>query len=260
MAQHIIFITGAFVSHTTWDKWITYFSEEGFEVVAPPWPFKDAPAKTLREFQPEGAGLATLTLDELVNHYAAIAAALPEKPIVIGHSLGGLIAQILVNRGLASAGVGIHPVPPQGVFPYEFTFLRATWKLLGLFSSVKKTHMVSFNDFSRTFANGLPLQVQLSEYEKYAIPESRTVARGGLTKAAAVDFKKPHPPLLITAGGKDNLIPVHLIKRNFKRYNTPGSVTDYREFPESNHGILTHPSWKDEAVVIREWLSLVLSQ
>lgn len=255
--RKIIFITGAFVSHTTWDNWIDYFAGQGFDPIAPAWPFKDAPAKVLRERQPHDIGLATLTLDELVDHYAGIIRGFPEKPIIIGHSLGGLIAQILINRNLGSAAVAIHPVPPQGVFPYEFTFLRATWKLLGIFSSVRKTYLVNFKDFCRTFSNMLPEHLQPAEYEKYAIPESRTVARGGLTKAAAVDFNKEHNPLLITAGGKDNLIPVHLIHRNYERYNSSDSITDYKEFPQSSHGILTHPSWRDEADFILEWINVI---
>lgn len=255
--RKIIFITGAFVSHNCWDNWIDYFAERGFDPIAPAWPFKDAPPKVLRERQPYDTELATLTLDELIDHYAGIAAKLAEKPIIIGHSLGGLIAQILINRNLGSAAVAIHPVPPQGVFPYEFTFLRATWKLLGIFSSVRKTYLVNFKDFCRTFLNGLPEYLLAAEYEKYAIPESRTVARGGLTKAAAVDFNKERAPLLITAGSRDNLIPVHLINRNYKRYKNSDSITDYKEFPQSNHGLLTGPFWREEADFILEWINVV---
>jgi len=255
--KKVIFITGAFVSHTCWDQWIDYFAEHGYEAFAPAWPFKDAPAKALREKQPYDSGLAALTLDQLIDYYASIAIRLPEKPIIVGHSLGGLIAQILINRNLGSAGVAIHPVPPQGVFPYEFTFLRATFKLLGIFSSVKHTYLVNFNDFKRTFLNGLPENMHADAYEKYAIPESRTVAKGGLTKAAAVDFAKEHAPLLITSGGRDNLIPVHLINRNYKSYKDNYSITDYREFVNSTHGLLTDLSWREEADFILEWLRAV---
>ncbi|MCG2615095.1 alpha/beta hydrolase [Terrimonas sp. NA20] len=253
--QHVVFITGAFVSHTTWDRWISLFSSNGYKAIAPPWPFKNASAAALRNIRPDDTGLAELTLTGLVKHYENIVKSLPEKPVIIGHSLGGLIAQILINRGLGTAGVAIHPVAPQGVFPYEFTFLRATWKLLGIFSSTRKTHMVSFEDFSRTFANGLSKEEQHLAYDLYAIPESRTVARGGLTNAAAVDFNKPHVPLLITSGGKDQLIPAHLNFRNFKRYSRQHSVTDYCEFPESTHGILTNSNWRDEADFILDWLN-----
>lgn len=109
-------------------------------------------------------------------------------------------------------------------------------------------------DFQRTFANTMPLDQQLLAYDTYAIPESKTAARGGLTSVAAVDYKKEHMPLLITAGGLDNLVPLHLNLRNFKKYKKNNSVLEFKEFPNSSHGILTHPDWKTEADYILRWV------
>ncbi|MHA3789704.1 alpha/beta hydrolase [Flavobacterium hauense] len=258
--KKVIFITGAFVSHACWNNWIEYFDEHGYEAIAPPWPFKDGVARVLRDRQPYDSGLASLTLKEVIDHYVAIVRQMDEKPIIIGHSLGGLIAQILINRELGVAGAAIHPIPPQGILPYEFKFLRSTWGVLGLFTSLKKTYMMSFKEFQRAFVNSMALDKQLVDYDKYAIPESKRVARGGLTSMAAVDFNKEHPPLLITSGGIDNLIPVHLIKRNFRRYKQNNSITDYREFPLSNHSVLTQPeSWKLEADFVLDWLKLAVN-
>ncbi len=250
----VIFITGAFVSHACWDEWVDYFESKGYNAIAPAWIYKDGTAKTLRDRQPNDKNLAALTLTELINHYATIVKNLPEKPIIIGHSLGGLITQILVNRNLASFGVAIHPVPPMGIIPYEFKFLRSTWKVLGLFSSLKKTYLMSFKDFQRAFVNGMPYEVQKMNYEKLAIPESKTAARGGLTSAAHVDFNKQHVPLLITSGSEDNLIPPHLINRNYKRYAKNGSIVEYREVLGRNHNILGQPTWKEDANAILNWL------
>lgn len=251
---NVLFITGAFVSHTTWNEWVNYFNELGYNAIAPAWPEKDAPASVLRQKQPNDINLANLTLQEVIDHYADIAISFDNKPIIIGHSLGGLITQILVNRGFAKAGAVIHSVPPQGVIPYEFTFLRSTWKVLGLFSSMKKTYLMSFKEFQYSFVNGLPFEEQQKAYESYAIPESKRVARGGLTSTAAVDFSKKHVPLLITAGSKDNVIPSHLSYRNYKKYKDNGSVLEYKEFGSSTHSILTQNDWKSEAGFISTWL------
>ena len=256
----VIFITGAFVSHACWDEWVDYFESKGFNAIAPAWPYKDGTAKALRDRQPNDTNLATLTLTELINHYATIAKNLSEKPIIIGHSLGGLITQILVNRNLAAFGVAIHPVPPMGIIPYEFKFLRSTWKVLGLFSSLKKTYLMSFKDFQRAFVNGMPYEVQKTTYEKLAIPESKTAARGGLTSAAAVDFNKQHVPLLITSGSEDNLIPPHLINRNYKKYKKNDSVLEYREVYGRNHNVLGQPTWKQDADYILNWLDRMKKQ
>ncbi len=253
--KNIVFVTGAFVSHTCWDDWRAYFQSKGYHTVAPPWPFKDDTAENLRKRQPNDTKLAALTLTELVNHYADIVTSFPEKPIVIGHSLGGLVTQIIVNRDLAAAGVAIHPIPPLGVFPYELSFLKAGWKALGLFTSLKKTYLMSFKDWQYAFVNTMPLDEQKAAYKKLTIPESKTVARGGLTKAASVDFNKPHPPLLITAGDLDTITPAHLNRRIYKRYNKKnGSVLDYKEFKERNHYVLGQPTWKEDADYILYWL------
>ncbi|TDE18721.1 alpha/beta hydrolase [Dyadobacter psychrotolerans] len=255
-SKTVLFITGAFVHNSGWDTWKTYFESKGYKTLAPAWPYKEsAPAAELRNRQPNDTGLAALTLSELVDHYASIAKSLPEKPIIIGHSLGGLITQILINRDLGVAGVGIHPVPPQGIIPYEFSFLKAGWKALGLFTSLKKTYLMSLSDWQYAFTNGMSLEDQKSSWEANTIPESKTVARGGLTSAAKVDFNKPHVPLLITSGSEDNILPPSLNIRNFKAYKKDnGSVTEYKEFAGRNHYVLGQPTWKEDADYILEWL------
>jgi pimeloyl-ACP methyl ester carboxylesterase len=252
-SKNIVFVTGAFVSNSCWDDWKAYFESKGYNVVAPPWPYKDAPAAELRNGL-NGEGLAALTLNQLIDHYSNIVKGYPEKPIVIGHSLGGLITQIIVNRDLAAAGVAIHPAPPQGVIPYEFSFLKGGLKSLGLFTSLKKPYLMSFKDFQYAFVNDMPLAEQKAAYEKYTIPESKTVLRGGLTSAAKVDFSKPHAPLLIISGSTDHLIPSHLNIRNFKKYKKDGSVLEYKEFEGRNHFVLGQPTWREDADYILDWI------
>ncbi|HTF19420.1 MAG TPA: alpha/beta hydrolase [Chryseolinea sp.] len=255
--RNVVFITGAFVTHQGWDHWKAYFEEHGYKTIAPPWPYKDLAPELLRDRQPYDTDLAELTLDELIDHYSGIVQSLPEKPIVVGHSLGGLITQILVNRGLAAAGVAIHSVPPLGVFPYEFSFLRAGWKALGLFTTIRKTYLMSFKDWQYAFVNGMPLKEQQRAYIENVIPESKRVARGGLTRAAKVNWEKPHAPLLLTSGDKDTIIPAHLNLRNFKRYPQDGSIIEYKEFPGRNHFVLGQPTWKEDADYILSWLEKV---
>jgi len=253
-SKTIVFITGAFVSHHGWKEWQSYFESKGYKTIAPAWPHKEGTAAELRKKQPNDTALATLTMTELVNHYAAIIKALPEKPILIGHSLGGMLTQILLNRDLAQAGIAIHPAPPLGVFPYEFSFLKAGWKVLGLFTSLKKTYLMSFKDWQYAFVNGMSLEDQKKAYEENTIPESKTVARGALTSAAKVDYEKPHAPLLITSGDTDTIIPAHLNYRNYKKYKQNGSVTDYKEFKGRNHFVVGLPTWKEDADYILKWI------
>lgn len=252
-SKTIVFITGAFVSHSCWDEWKVYFESKGYKTIVPPWPGKDADAATLRARHPDKA-LASVTLGDVIEHYVKIVKALPEKPILIGHSFGGAISEMLMDRGLAAAVVAIHAAPPQGVFPYEINFLRSTSKALGLFTSLDKTYMMSFKKWQFAFTNGMSFEDQKNAYYAIAIPESKRAARGGLTKVAHVDFKKPHVPLLFLAGTKDQIITAHLCKRVYKRYTDKNSVTEFW-LRDRNHYILGLPTWKDDADDIIQWLT-----
>jgi pimeloyl-ACP methyl ester carboxylesterase len=254
----VVFITGAFVTHLSWAEWKAYFESKGYKTYAPAWPYKDDTPAALRARQPNDTNLAQLTLTELVDYYASFIKSLPEKPIVIGHSLGGLVTQIIVNRDLAAAGVAIHSVPPLGVFPYEFSFLKAGWKSLGLFTSLDKTYLMSFKDWQYAFVNGMPLAEQQKAYEDNTIPESKRVARGGLSKAAKVDFEKMHVPLLLTSGDKDHITPAHLNLRNYKRYKRNGSVLDYKAFSGRNHYVINQATWQEDADFILKWINSLL--
>lgn len=255
-SKTVIFIHGAFVSYKGWEPWQTYFESKGYKTLAPPWPAKEAPAAALRAQHPNSP-IATLRLSQVINHYADIIKGLPEKPIIIGHSLGGLITQVLINRDLGAAGICIHPVPPQGVLPYEFSFLKSGWKSLGLFTSIKKTYLMSLSDWQYAFTNGMTLQEQKESYDLSVVPESKLVARDGLTSAARVDFKKAHVPLLFMAGSKDHIMPATLTYRIYKSYikNNKNSVTEYKEFKGKNHYVVNLPSWKENADYILNWIN-----
>jgi pimeloyl-ACP methyl ester carboxylesterase len=260
-SKTIVFITGAFVNNSCWDEWRAYFESKGYKTIAPPWPFKDASTDELRARHPHhDIELARLTLKELVDYYQNIITSLPEKPIVMGHSYGGMLTQIMVNRDITAAGVAIHSIPPQGVLPYEFSFLKAGWKSLGAFTSLDETYMMSFEDWQYAFVNGMALEDQKKAYEKYTIPESKTVARGALTDVAKVDYKKEHAPLLFTAGDTDHITPAHLNNRNFNAYKKNDSVLDYKLFTNRNHFVLGLPTWKEDADFILNWLNTVPTQ
>lgn len=251
-SKTIVFITGAYVSHACWNDWRTYFEEKGYKTIAPPWLGKDADTVTLRNRHPDKA-LAAVSLSQVLDNYADIVKKLPEKPILIGHSFGGFISQVLLNRGLAAACIAIHAVPPQGVVPYELNFLRSNLTSLGFFTSINKTYLMPFKKWQFSFTNGLPFEVQKNSYYDLVIPESKRAIRGALTSTAHVDFKKEHEPLLILAGSKDNCIPAHLCKRVYKSYKSKNSVTEF-VVKDRNHFVLGLPTWKEDADYINNWI------
>lgn len=255
----IVFITGAFVSNDCWNEWQTYFQQKGYTTIAPPWPHKDAPAEVLRNRHPD-VGIAANRLADLTDYYAQLVAQLPEKPILIGHSIGGLMVQLLLQRGLGAAGIAIHSVPPQGIFTFKLSFLKAGWGPLGFFTSTKKTFLMSFEDWQYAFTNGMPLEQQKAAYYQLAIPESKLIVRDTITAAAHVDFSKPHAPLLLTSGSTDNTIPASLNYDNYRKYRHSDSITDYKEFEGRNHFVLGQPTWKEDADYILNWIDKTLPQ
>jgi pimeloyl-ACP methyl ester carboxylesterase len=251
-SRTIVFITGAFVSHACWDNWKSFFESKGYHVIAPPWPAKEGSAVTLRNRHPDPA-LAAVTLPAILNDLIRLINSLPEKPILIGHSFGGLMAQVLMNKGLADAVVAIHAAPPKSVIPYEFAFLKSNARALGYFTPVNKTYMRSFKSWQYAFTNGMSMERQKDTYYHLAIPESKRAVRGGLTSAARIDFQKEHVPLLLIAGSKDNCIPAHLCKRVFESYKHNGSVTEF-VLKDRNHFVLGLPTWQEDATGILNWL------
>ncbi|GAA4312091.1 alpha/beta hydrolase [Mucilaginibacter gynuensis] len=253
-SKTIVFITGAFVGASSWDNWKLFFGANGYKTIAPAWPHKNADACTLRKRHPDAA-IASQRLADLTEYYANIVQQLPEKPILIGHSMGGLITQLLVQRGLAEAGIAIHSLQPQGVMTFKYSFYKAGWGPLGFFTSAKKSYLMSFREWQYAFTNGMGYDEQKEAYYNLLTPESKLVVRDAITKAAKIDFSVPHVPLLFLAGGKDNFIPASLNYSNFKKYRDANSVTDYKEFDNANHFVLGQPEWEEKAAYILNWIN-----
>ncbi|WP_291912427.1 alpha/beta hydrolase [Chitinophaga sp. CB10] len=251
-SKTILFITGAFIDHSCWDNWKQFFQQRGYKAIVAPWPAKGADAATLRSRHPDPA-LAAVTLQELLAYYTAIIQGLPEAPILIGHSYGGLLTQLLLNRDLAAAGIAIHSVPPQGIIPLEPRFYLSNTPALGFFTDINKTYLMPFKTWQRVFTNGMAFTEQQTSYYAHCIPESKRALRGGLGSAARVQFKKPHRPLLMVAGRNDHCMPWTLNRRNYKAYQHKDSVTDFMVKPR-NHYVLGLPTWEEDASDILDWI------
>lgn len=249
-----VFITGAFVSHYGWNHWKAYFENQGYECLAPPWLFKEGTPEELRAKHPDFVKLTEVGLWGLVEYYRKIITGLETKPVLIGHSTGGLIVQLLVQKGIAAAGIAVHSVPPVGVISFKWSFLKSLWAPLGIFSSTKKTYLMTFKQWQYAFTNGMSYEQQKKAYNENVVPESRRILRDCLSPIAKIDFKKPHAPLLFIAGSTDHIMPASLNFSNYKKYKHQQSITEYKEFEGKNHFVLGLPTWKDEASFSLHWL------
>lgn len=252
-SKTIAFIHGMFMTPLCWEGWINYFQSQGYECLAPAWPGRDKPVETLRKNHPDPQ-LARLALRDVVEHLAGVLQKLNRKPILIGHSMGGLIVQLLLQKDLAAAGIAIDSAPPQGVFTTRSSFIKANWPAINPFVSEAEPMQMSFEHFQYAFVNTLPEEEQRAIYDKYVVPESRSVPRQSLTGVARIDFKQQHPPLLLIAGSEDTIIPAALNQTNYKKYQPSTSVTDFKEFEGRDHFIIGEKGWEAVADYCLSWL------
>ena len=250
----VVFIHGMFMTPLCWEGWTSYFQAKGYTTLAPAWPGREAPIETLRKNHPDPK-LGQLNLTAVIERLASTIKKLDEKPIVIGHSMGGLVAQILVHRGLAAAGVAVDSAPPAGVFTTKWSFLKSNWPMISPFASKHEPRNMSFEDFQYAFVNTLPQAEQRTAYDRYVVPESRLVPQESLGGIAKIDFKKPHAPLLLIAGSDDNIVPASLNKTNYEKYSGSSSITNFKEFPGRIHFIIGQKNWEEVADYVLSWLN-----
>lgn len=253
MSKTIVFIHGNFVTNRCWDGWVARFQAQGHTCIAPPYPLRDRSVAELRRI-PNDPALGNLGLPEVTDHYVRKIRALPEKPIIIGHSFGGLLTQLMMDRDLGAAAVAIDSVPPQGVLPVEWSFIRSTWPIVNPVIPASRPWLMTFDQFRYAFGNDLSLDEARRAYDAEVVPESRRLSRGGLTSAARVDFRRRRGPLLLIGGEKDHIMPASLNRRNWKAYQKAPSVTEFKQFPGRGHySILAGKGWEQVADYALSW-------
>lgn len=252
-SKTVVFIHGLFVSKHCWEPWVARYQARGYTCMPIAYPGRDKPVATLKQ-NPTDPILSTLTLAEVIDHHVKIIRSLDEKPILIGHSFGGLLTQLMLQRDLGVAGVAIDSVPPQGVISTKWSFIRSAWPGINPLIPSSKPYYMTFAQFQYAFAHTMPLAEQRAAYDQQIVPESRRLQRGALSSLARVDFKRPRAPLLMIAGEQDHIIPASLNRSNYNRYATSPSVTDFKAFPGRTHyTIIAEQGWEEVADYALTW-------
>jgi len=249
-AKTIVLIHGNFVNNKSWAEWKQYYEQKGYTVYTPANPGHDGNPSDLRaNVHPD---LVTTGFIDVINNLDQLIKTLPEKPLVIGHSMAGMAVQKLVELGKAAAGVSIDGAPPKNVFP-PFQTLKTVLPAFGFFSS-KKYFMGSRNWYDNAFFNTLPESEREKAFAKFAVPESYKVSRElVLNSYSNIDFKKPHAPLLFIGGGSDHIFPVSLTQTIAGRYKDSGSRVDVKIFEGKSHFICGEAGWENVADYIIDW-------
>ena len=259
----LMFIHGAWLSSGSWENFADYFRTRGFEVSAPEWPRKHGDVEEIREGADEVEGLG---LNEIVDHYESEIRALDEPPVLIGHSYGGLIVELLLDRGLGRAGVAMSPAPPKGILVLPFSTLKAAAPALAHPSKWYGVVPLTLEEFTYGFVNTFSPEDAAAAYEKYAVPETGQIfyeagfANFHLHPPTEVHFKSnDRAPLLIVGAEKDHTVPASLSHKQYERYEKSDAQTDYIEFEGRPHLMMVAEGWEEIAGGIEGWLGGVLA-
>jgi alpha-beta hydrolase superfamily lysophospholipase len=241
-----------YMNSVSWEPWIERARTRGYESSAPSWPFHAGTPSELRANVADGLG--RLTFGAVVDHFKGILSGLTTPPILIGHSIGGLVVQKLVNDGFGSVGVAISPAPPQGIFTLDTTFFKANFPHINPFAGSKPVIMTP-ERFQYTFCNTMSVADSNAAFDTYVVPESRNVPRSTLTQQGHIDFARPHAPLLVIAADTDHLVPQALIEKNVAAYAGKGTM-DFKAFEHRSHFICNQAGWEHVADYAFDWVDI----
>jgi len=259
----LMLVHGAWLSARSWENFADYFRDRGFTVSAPEWPRKHGDVEQLREATEELEGLG---LTEIVDHYGNQIKPLEEPPVLIGHSFGGLIVELLLDRGLGRAGVAMSPAPPKGILVLPFSSLKAAAPALAHPSKRHGVVPLTLEEFTYGFVNTFSPEDASAAYDRYAVPETGQIfyeagfANFHLHPPTEVHFKNgDRAPLLIVGAEKDHTVPASLSHKQFEKYAKSDARTDYIELPGRPHLMMVGEGWEDVAARIESWLDSVLA-
>jgi non-heme chloroperoxidase len=247
----VVFIHGLWLLPSSWDRWAAVFAEAGYAPVSPGWP--DDP-DTVEEANADPGVFANKTIGQVADHYSQVINGLDRKPAVIGHSFGGLIAEIIAGRGQSAVTVVIDGAPFRGVLPLPISSLKAAFPVLGNPANRHRAVPLTFDQFRFAFANAVPDDEARQLYDTFAVPASGAP----LFEAAAenvnpwteakVDTRNPdRGPLLIISGEKDNTVPRAISEAAFVRQLRNPGVTEVTEIPNRGHALTIDSGWREVA-------------
>ncbi|MCW5773264.1 MAG: alpha/beta hydrolase [Rhodospirillaceae bacterium] len=252
MTKTILLIHGAWLNAASWEGFKARYEAKGYTVVAPSWPHDDrAPADLRAAPDPR---LATVGVAGIVDHYARIIRALPEDPIIIGHSAGGTFVQMLLDRGLGVAGVAIDPAPTPGV-RLGWQTIRSALPVFTRFGFWRRTLTMSRRYFAHRFAQTLPAAARDAAYDRYIVPTAGKVYWDGVTNAAGkIAFDNPRrAPLLLIGGENDLIADPGMTRRMYAKQKRAPSKTELVILPGRSHWLCLDHGWEEVADLALGW-------
>ena len=247
----VVFVHGLWLLPSSWDRWAEFFEHNGYAALTPGWP--DDP-DTVEEAREHPEVLAGKSIGDIADHFEAVIGMLEKKPVIIGHSTGALLTEILAGRGLAAASVAISPAPSRGVLPLPLSSIRVASTALRNPANRHRAVPLTFDQFRYGFANYVDEDQARRMFEQFCVAAPGEplfqAAAANLNPWTEAKFDAKNPdrgPMLIIAGGKEHTVPVSVSKASFKREQDNPGTTEFIELADRGHGMVIDDNWQELA-------------
>jgi pimeloyl-ACP methyl ester carboxylesterase len=255
----VVFIHGLWLHATSWASWSELFREAGYDPIAPGWP---GDPDTVEAARANPDSIADHGIDDVTRHYQAIIDTLPSRPILIGHSFGGMIAEKLLGLDYGAAAIGIDAAQIKGVLPLPLSALHSTLPVFKNPANKHRAVSLTAEQFRYSFGNAVSEEESNALYGRWAIPAPGKP----LFEAAAANFSLHSPakvntdnegrgPLLLIMGGQDHTVPEAITKATVKQYRHSSAITELEEFSDRGHSLTIDSGWREVADVCLAWLA-----
>jgi non-heme chloroperoxidase len=254
----VVFVHGLWLLPSSWDRWATLFEEAGYAPLTPGWP--DDP-QTVEEARAHPDVFAHKTVGQVADHTDEVIGGLERKPVLIGHSFGGLLAQIIAGRGLAEVSVAIDPAPFRGVLPLPVSALKSASPALANPANRGRAVALNYQQFRYGWANALDEHEARELHETFSVPAPGAplfqAASANLNPWTEVKVDSANPnrgPLLIISGEKDHTVPWAIANASYKRQARNPGVTEIKEMPNRGHALTIDSGWREVADTALEFV------
>jgi pimeloyl-ACP methyl ester carboxylesterase len=244
----VMFVHGLWLLAQSWDRWRKLFEDAGFATIAPGWP--DEP-ETVAEARDKPEVFAGKSVKQAADHYAAICSELKLKPGIVGHSIGGLITEMLADRGLAAASVAINPAPFQGVLAVPLSAVKSVSHVLSSPKNYKRAVPLTYEQFRYAFGNAVGEAEARELFESFVVPTSgvpvfqAAFANLNPWTEVKVDTRSAkRGPLLVISGEKDHTVPHAMAHSSYLRQKKNPSPTEFVEIEGRGHSLTIDSGWQ----------------
>ncbi|MDG4825693.1 alpha/beta hydrolase [Asanoa sp. WMMD1127] len=253
----IVLVHGFWVTPRSWENWITHYEAKGHQVIAPGYPGFEVEVEALNA---DPTPIVNVTVPQIIEHIEEQIRALPEPPIIIGHSAGGAFTQILLDHGFGAAGVALNSAPTEGVRVVPLSQVKSTFPVLKSPANRHKAVPLTLEQWTYAFTNTFTPEESRALYERYAIPANGGILWGSVLanfqpghQDTWVDYHNDNrAPLLFVSGSEDHIMPPEIQRSNHKHYKS-NTVTEIREYEGYAHLLPAQAGWERIADEVLEW-------